>query len=60
LDHHIPWPQGTTTATGMTGYCAHHHHIKHDPKYQVDRDADGTLHWTTPTGRTYTTRPHRY
>jgi hypothetical protein len=44
----------------MTGYCAHHHHTKHDPKYQVDRDADGTLHWTTPTGRTYTTRPHRY
>jgi hypothetical protein len=60
LDHHIPWPHGTTTATGMTGYCAHHHHTKHDPKYQVDLDADGTLRWTTPTGRTYTTRPHRY
>jgi hypothetical protein len=60
LDHHIPWPQGTTTATGMTGYCAHHHHAKHDPKYQVARDVDGTLRWTTPTGRTYTTRPHRY
>jgi hypothetical protein len=30
------------------------------PKYQVERDAHGTLSWTTPTGRTYTTRPHRY
>ncbi|MDX6203769.1 MAG: hypothetical protein QOJ83_3269, partial [Frankiales bacterium] len=28
--------------------------------YQTRQDPDGTLHWTTPLGRTYTTQPWDY
>ena len=59
LDHTIPWPKGKTTATQLKGYCTWHHHRKHD-NYRVTLDETGTLHWTTPTGRTYTTTPHEY
>jgi hypothetical protein len=59
LDHTIPWPKGTTSATQLAGYCAHHHHLKHRD-YTVSLDQDGTLHWTTPQGRHYTTQPHQY
>jgi hypothetical protein len=59
LDHTIPWPKGKTSATQLKGYCAHHHHLKHRD-YTVTLDQDGTLQWTTPQGRHYTTRPHHY
>jgi hypothetical protein len=59
LDHHVPWPEGETRATQLKGYCTWHHHRKHD-NYQVTLDPDGTVRWTTPTGRTYDTKPHQY
>ncbi|GAA3440507.1 HNH endonuclease signature motif containing protein [Kutzneria kofuensis] len=58
-DHITPWPQGETEPANLQGLCAWHHHRKHD-NYTVTRDPDGTSHWTTPTGRHYTTRPFEY
>jgi hypothetical protein len=59
LDHTVPWPAGKTEASQLKGYCAHHHHLKHG-NYNVTLDEDGTLHWVTPLGRHYTTKPHQY
>src|SRR5882757_6324489 len=59
LDHTIPWPKGKTNATQLKGYCVWHHHRKH-ANHTVTLDLDGTLHWTTPQGRNYTTQPHQY
>ncbi|WP_345034448.1 HNH endonuclease signature motif containing protein [Kutzneria kofuensis] len=59
LDHITPWPAGHTTPANLQGLCTWHHHRKHD-NYTATRDPDGTSHWTTPTGRHYTTRPFEY
>jgi len=59
LDHTVPWPTGETAAAQLKGYCAWHHHRKHD-NYTATLDQDGTLHWVTPQGRHYTTEPHHY
>ncbi|MFC0436672.1 uncharacterized protein DUF222 [Kutzneria buriramensis] len=58
-DHVTPWPKGHTTLANVKGLCTRHHHLKHDT-HKVTVDDDGTLHWTTPHGRTYTTTPHQY
>ena len=60
LDHVTPWPRGKTKATQLKGLCAWHHHRKTHDNYTVMVDPDGTAHWTTPQGRTYTTAPHQY
>ncbi|MDX6223584.1 MAG: hypothetical protein QOD91_2638, partial [Frankiales bacterium] len=36
------------------------HRAKTFGDYQTRQDPDGTRHWTTPLGRTYTTRPWNY
>jgi len=59
LDHTVPWPKGKTAATQLKGYCEHHHHEKHGD-HNATLDPNGTLHWTTPQGRHYTTQPHQY
>ncbi|EWM18196.1 HNH endonuclease [Kutzneria sp. 744] len=58
-DHIRPWPQGDTTPANLQGLCSRHHHVKHD-NYRVTRDSDGTTHWTTPSGRQYSTQPTRH
>jgi Domain of unknown function (DUF222) len=40
--------------------CRYDHRVKQHPKWTVARRPDGTLRWTTPTGRSYTTEPTRY
>ncbi|WP_147328424.1 HNH endonuclease signature motif containing protein [Kutzneria buriramensis] len=58
-DHVTPWPKGHTTLANVKGLCTRHHHLKHDT-HKVTVDNDGSLHWTTPHGRNYTTTPHKY
>ncbi|MFC0437835.1 uncharacterized protein DUF222 [Kutzneria buriramensis] len=58
-DHVTPWPKGHTTLPNLKGLCTRHHHLKHDT-HKVTVDDDGTLHWTTPLDRNYTTTPHQY
>jgi len=58
LDHHRPWPDGTTQICNLCAYCRTHHRLKHQaPGWTRDLQADGTLRITTPTGITRTTRP---
>ncbi|ACZ32191.1 HNH endonuclease [Xylanimonas cellulosilytica DSM 15894] len=50
---------GPTTDTNLALLCRHHHVLKHQARFAVHQrdDHSGTLTWTTPTGRTYATRP---
>jgi hypothetical protein len=52
LDHQIPWPQGPTSFGNLRPRSARCHHAKH-AGWTVTSDPDGTSHWTSPLGRTY-------
>jgi hypothetical protein len=60
-DHTVPWPQGRTHPSDLKAYCRHHHLLKtfwggpggwHDAQHP-----DGTIEFTSPSGRRYTTTP---
>ena len=53
-------PGGTTSAANLTSLCRRAHRAKTFGDYPTRQDPDGTLHWTTPLGRHYTTTPHDY
>ncbi|MFN8088040.1 MAG: DUF222 domain-containing protein [Mycobacterium sp.] len=61
LDHAVPFPCGPTHPSNLRLLCRHHHLLKtfwSGPAGWSDRQfADGTIEWTSPTGRTYTTKP---
>ncbi|MGB7358813.1 MAG: DUF222 domain-containing protein, partial [Mycobacterium sp.] len=61
IDHVNPWPSGPTHPSNLNCKCRTHHLMKtfwggpdgwRDMQYP-----DGTVTWTAPDGRTYTTRP---
>ncbi|QAY63752.1 HNH endonuclease [Xylanimonas allomyrinae] len=59
-DHTIARADGGGTHAGnLAELCRRHHVLKHQSRFTVSQSAvgDGTLTWTTPTGRTYVTRP---
>jgi hypothetical protein len=60
LDHTVPWPEGTTAAANLAVLCRRHHRLKHTPGWSVVLHPDGTMTWTTPTGRHYTSEPWQY
>ena len=60
LDHTIPWPQGPTDEHNLAPPCRHHHRVKQAPGWKLEQPQPGVMRWTTPSGRTYTTRPTRY
>lgn len=61
IDHAIPWPCGPTHPSNARCLCRKHHLLKTfwtGPHGWSDRQyPDGTIVWTSPTGRTYTTHP---
>jgi hypothetical protein len=58
FDHTVPWPVGPTHASGGKLLCRQHHVAKTFwAGWSDTQRPDGTVIWTTPTGRTYTTRP---
>jgi hypothetical protein len=57
LDHTTPFPAGLTTAENLATLCRHHHRLKHEGGWTVHQHPDGQLTWTSPAGRTYSTRP---
>ncbi|HEX5493669.1 MAG TPA: DUF222 domain-containing protein [Mycobacteriales bacterium] len=59
LDHTTPWPTGPTAVDNMGALCRHHHRLKHQTPWQLTQ-TNGRFHWTSPTGRHYTTTPHNY
>ena len=61
LDHTLPWHKGGRTCTcGLGGCCRTHHQIKQLPGWKLQQITPGTFRWTTPAGRSYTTRPDPY
>ncbi len=58
LDHSNPWPAGPTHPSNLNGKCRLHHLLKTFWEGWTEQQLpDGTLHLSTPTGHTYTTRP---
>ncbi|BBY47689.1 hypothetical protein MARA_11570 [Mycolicibacterium arabiense] len=61
IDHTIAWPIGPTCASNLKCLCRRHHLLKTfwgGPNGWRDRQLpDGTIIWTSPRGRTYTTEP---
>jgi hypothetical protein len=61
LDHHIPYPAGSTAVANLAGYCTGHHRGKHQaPGFTHSLAPDGTLTVITPTGLTAVTTPPPY
>lgn len=58
LDHRVPWPYGATHPSTLRTLCRLHHLLRTFWTDWTDiQHPDGTIEWTTPSGRTYTTRP---
>ncbi len=61
LEHQIPWEDGgETNEANLNAICSRHHHAKHEAGWQPDRQPDGTIQWTSPTGHRYREKPATY
>jgi hypothetical protein len=60
IDHTVPYPAGETCEHNLSPPCGRHHHAKHAPGWKLQQTEPGVMTWTTPSGRTYTTRPTQY
>jgi len=52
-DHDLPWPYGPTCSCQMGPTCRGHHQIK-QYGWLKHRNPDGSIRWTAPDGRTWT------
>jgi len=63
-DHSKEWKTGgaggPTAQTNLAGLDRGHHNLKTTGFWDSEQSPDGTLTWTTATGRTYTTYPYIY
>ncbi|MFN3008166.1 HNH endonuclease signature motif containing protein [Mycolicibacterium wolinskyi] len=58
IDHSVPYPAGATHPSNTKCLCRTHHLLKTFWDGWSDRQLpDGTVVWTTPSGRTYTKKP---
>jgi len=58
LDHTTAWEVGgTTTVDNLSYFCRRHHRIKHTENWTVVQTEGGVLHFTSVSGRKYTTYP---
>lgn len=54
LDHRVAFAAGgRTTADNLHCLCRHHHRLKHEGNWSIQRNADNTYTWISPTGRRY-------
>ncbi len=61
LDHTIPFHLGGRTCEcNLAPLCRKHHQTKQTPGWRLDQPQPGTMAWTTPSGRRYTTNPTTY
>jgi hypothetical protein len=64
LDHCTEWRPddagGLTAETNLAALHRGHHNLKTGRFWDRDQSPDGTLHWTTATGRTVATYPYVY
>ncbi len=60
-EHNIPYEAGGRTCLcNADPKCRRDHRLKQHPRWKVEQHPDGTVTWTTPSGRTYTAEPTRY
>jgi hypothetical protein len=61
IDHSVPYPSGPTHPSNNKPYCRIHHLFKTfhagPAGWTEIQLPDGTIRWTSPRGRTYTTTP---
>ncbi len=61
IDHAVPWPVGPTHASNLRALCRKHHLLKTfwsgDGGWRDHQFPDGTIVWTSPTGKSYVTTP---
>ncbi len=61
LDHILEWDYGGhTSAKNQHPPCERHHLIRHDGRWTIRRHDDGTITWTTPTGRAFDRPPYQH
>jgi hypothetical protein len=60
LDHTLPYPAGITCQCDLAPACRRHHRCKQAPGWALSQPEPGVMIWTTPSGRSYTTRPTVY
>ena len=61
LDHDLPWDQGgATSAANLSAKSRRPHGHKTRGQWSTTQTPDGTIVWTTGTGRQYTTYPYQY
>jgi hypothetical protein len=60
LDHTLPYPAGITCQCDLAPACRRHHRCKQAPGWRLAQPEPGVMHWTTPSGRSYTTKPTVY
>jgi hypothetical protein len=60
IAHSIPYPAGPSCECNLGPACRRHHHAKHAPGWKLEQTEPGVMRWTTPSGRSYTTRPTQY
>ena len=53
VDHDLAWPFGPTCSCNLGPLCRRHHRIK-QLGWIKHRRTDGSIRWTSPTGRTWT------
>jgi hypothetical protein len=60
LDHTLAYPAGITCQCDLAPACRRHHRCKQAPGWRLTQPEPGVMHWTTPAGRSHTTRPTVY
>jgi hypothetical protein len=60
LDHTLPYPAGITCQCDLAPACRRHHRCKQAPGWHLTQPQPGVMHWTTPSGRSHTTKPTVY
>ncbi|NQX05303.1 DUF222 domain-containing protein [Rathayibacter sp. VKM Ac-2856] len=57
-DHTLEWRNGgETSLENLVSLCTGHHHLRHGDRWTYVTEGDGTIVWTTPTGRRVGSRP---
>ena len=58
VDHSHAWADGgETAACNLECLCRKHHRMKHEMRWTVTHESNGTLHWHSPIGLSYWTHP---
>jgi uncharacterized protein DUF222 len=60
LDHTLPYPAGITCQCDLAPACRRHHRCKQAPGWHLEQPEPGVMTWTTPAGRSHTTKPTIY